>query len=97
MKKMFVYILECSDGSFYTGVTNNVDKRFMQHVDGINSECYTLKKRPLKLVYFEPFYDALSAINFEKKLKRWSHEKKKALINKDYNLLKYLSKKQFKK
>lgn len=95
MKPMFVYILECSDESYYTGVSNDVDKRFMQHVDGIDVNCYTYSRRPLKLVYIETFNDPLSAINFEKKLKKWSHDKKRALINRDYELLKMLSKKKF--
>ncbi|PJJ83801.1 GIY-YIG nuclease family protein [Mucilaginibacter auburnensis] len=44
MKTYFVYILLCSDESYYTGVTNNIDIRFSQHAEGINPTCYTYKK-----------------------------------------------------
>ncbi len=97
MKNMFVYIIECSDSSYYTGVSNDVDKRFFEHLDGKDPSCYTYSRRPLKLVYVEMFNDPISAIGYEKKLKKWSHEKKKALIERDLEKLKLLSKKKFKK
>ena len=58
MKSMYVYILLCSDESYYIGVTNNLELRFEQHIQGINTNCYTYKKRPLKLVYYELFNDS---------------------------------------
>ncbi len=80
MKTMYVYILECSDKSYYIGVSNNAEKRFLEHSAGINRNCYTFTRRPLKLVFSQIFSDPDSAIAFEKKIKGWSRAKKKALI-----------------
>ena len=88
---MYVYIIECSDKSYYTGVTNNLEDRFEQHVQGINRNCYTFSRRPLKLIFHELFNNPISAIAFEKQIKGWSRKKKEALINKNYELLKKLS------
>lgn len=92
---MFVYILECSDGSYYTGVTNSIWIRFDQHQRGMHPESYTYSRRPVKLVYFQTFNSPLPAIAYEKKIKKWSHAKKKALIEGKYYLLPALSKKDF--
>jgi len=95
MKIYYVYILQCSDGTFYTGVTNNLERRLQQHNVGINKTCYTFKRRPLKLVFHEKYIDINLAISWEKKLKKWSAKKKKVLIDKNYHLLLDLAKKQF--
>ena len=87
MKTMYVYILKCCDDTYYTGITNNLEKRFQEHEQGINRNCYTHTRRPLRIVFYEIFENALSAIAFEKKLKGWSRQKKKALINGDYESL----------
>ncbi len=76
-------MLHCSDGSYYTGVTNDYETRYGQHANGISPSCYTFKRRPLKLVYVTEFNEISEAINWEKKLKRWSRKKKQALINRD--------------
>lgn len=81
MKTVYVYILKCSDSSYYVGVTNDLEMRFEQHKQGVITSCYTFKKRPLELVYYELFDGPISAIAFEKKLKGWSKAKKEALIN----------------
>jgi putative endonuclease len=94
MKAMYVYILECSDGSFYVGVTNNLSLRFLQHQDGKNPGSYTYSRRPLKLVWSKTINGPLAAIRYEKKLKKWSRKKKLALINGEYHLLPGLSKKK---
>jgi len=91
MKTMYVYILECSDNTYYTGVTNNLEKRLKEHEQGINRNSYTYTRRPLKIIFYELFNDAIAAIAFEKKLKGWSRKKKKALINKQFHLLPELS------
>jgi len=87
MKYMYVYILECADGSYYTGVTNNPERRFLEHKDGINPDSYTFSRRPLKLLYCEYFTDPLQAISWEKKIKGWSRRKKEALIKEDWKSL----------
>ncbi len=77
----YVYILECNDGSFYVGVTNHPDRRFAEHCEGINSTCYTFRRRPLVMVYCELFADINQAIEWEKQIKGWTRRKKVALIN----------------
>jgi putative endonuclease len=87
-------MLECSDKSYYIGVTNNLETRFLQHMEGINRNCYTYIRRPLKIVYYEIFNDPNSAIFFEKKIKGWNRKKKQALITGQFHLLPELSKSQ---
>jgi putative endonuclease len=88
----YVYVLQCSDGFYYTGVTNNVDKRVEQHNEGLDPNCFTFKRRPVILKYYEHFVNIKNAIAYEKQLKGWSRKKKEALINKDYNLISQLAK-----
>ncbi len=76
MKFYFVYILECSDGFLYTGFTNNLDRRLNEHKKGLNTDCYTYNRRPVKLIFSEMFNDVNQAIYFEKKIKKWSKDKK---------------------
>lgn len=90
MKDYFVYILICADDSYYTGVTNNLEKRINEHQSGI-IEGYTSSRLPVKLVFSERFSDINQAINFEKQIKGWSRRKKEALINRDFDLLIELS------
>jgi putative endonuclease len=84
---LYVYILECSDDSLYVGVTNNVGRRFIEHISGLHKDSYTLNRRPLKLVYCKQFSSPLKAIEYEKQLKGWSRAKKLALINNNFELL----------
>ncbi len=91
MKTMYVYILSCSDNSYYVGVTNDLGMRFEQHVQGIIPSCYTFKRRPLEIVYYELFDGPNTAIVFEEKLKGSSKAKKKALIESKWSELKELS------
>ena len=88
---MYVYILHCNDGTYYTGVTNNYERRFAEHQEGLDPGCYTHNRRPLKLVYVEAFDKPMKAINREKQIKGWSKAKKAALINGDINELIRLS------
>ncbi len=91
MNSYYVYILLCSDGSLYTGITNDLNTRLSQHEAGRNSRSYTYDKRPLNLKFAKEFQDVLQAIYFEKKIKRWTRAKKMALIRGDYNHLKILA------
>ena len=88
---MWVYILECSDKSYYTGVTNNLERRLSEHNSGIHKG-YTSTRLPAKLLFSEEFNDPRTAIEREKQIKDWSRSKKEALIKSDYNLLTELSK-----
>jgi len=86
----FVYILKCADGTYYTGVTSNLEKRFVQH-DASNYSGYTITRKPVKLIYSERLNDIRDAILLEKKIKGWSRKKKEALIQGDLSLLKELA------
>jgi putative endonuclease len=91
MKTYYTYILECSDGTFYVGMTNDLIKRFHQHQTGYNPNAYTYKRRPVALVYFVEYNQVLDAIAREKQLKGWSAQKKRALTLDEIDLLKKLS------
>ncbi|MFN8325548.1 GIY-YIG nuclease family protein [Flavobacterium sp.] len=97
MQTSFVYILKCSDNTYYTGVTQNVFKRFEEHQSGKHFGSYTYNRRPVELAYYCSFTNIEIAIEFEKKLKKWSSAKKEALIEGRHNDLPNLSKKKFKK
>ncbi|MGL4631734.1 MAG: GIY-YIG nuclease family protein [Leadbetterella sp.] len=88
MKIYYLYILKCSDGTFYTGVTSNLERRLIEHENGVNPKSYTFYRRPIDLQFFETFADINQAIEYEKKLKKWSALKKQALIDKNYEKLK---------
>ncbi len=81
-----MYILECGDGSYYTGSTNNLELRLTQHQAGEGAN-HTKKHLPVKLVYYEEFQRIDEAFNREKQVQGWSRKKKEALINGNSNLL----------
>ncbi|AWB65721.1 hypothetical protein C2869_04370 [Saccharobesus litoralis] len=87
MKDYYVYILLCNDGSYYTGMTSNMDARLWQHNNAYFPECYTASRLPLKLVYQTTFSDKYQAFDFEHRIKGWSRKKKQALISVDWNAL----------
>ena len=95
-KTYWVYILKCSDGSYYTGSTSNLEKRVSEHQNGL-IKGYTSKRLPIELVFSEYFEDVYFAISAERQIKGWTRAKKKALINGDFELLKVLAKKIWKK
>ncbi|WP_136468300.1 GIY-YIG nuclease family protein [Flagellimonas onchidii] len=95
MKKSYVYILKCSDQTYYTGVTSNLEKRILEHEIGKHVTSYTFSRRPIELVYYAEFSDIRIAIEWEKQLKKWSRSKKEALIRRNYGELSNLSKKKF--
>jgi putative endonuclease len=91
MQYMAVYILLCTDNSYYIGVTNDLERRVWEHENGYNSKAYTFKRRPVKLVFYEYFPNASQAIEFEKQIKGWRREKKEALIKREWEKLPELS------
>ncbi|MFD1316078.1 GIY-YIG nuclease family protein [Namhaeicola litoreus] len=91
-----VYILLCSDKTYYTGITSNLEKRLEQHHSGYFVNSYTSSRKPVRLVYYVEFTDVQLAIDSEKKIKKWSRAKKEALINGAYEKLPNLAKKKFK-
>lgn len=78
----FVYILECCDGSLYTGITTDVIKRLDEHNTSNKGAKYTKAKRPVKLVYEEDSSDRSSASKREYAIKKLTRAKKLQLINK---------------
>ena len=75
----YMYILECADGSYYTGSTWNLEKRLWQHQNGKGAN-YTKKRLPVKLVYCESYDRVEDAFRREKQVQGWSRRKKKVLI-----------------
>ncbi|WP_124980917.1 GIY-YIG nuclease family protein [Nonlabens xiamenensis] len=87
MKAYCVYILKCSDGSFYTGITSNLDARVAIHNTGKNKG-FTSSRLPVELVWYKEFLDDPDqAIIWEKRIKGWSRRKKQALIDGDWEKL----------
>lgn len=91
MKTYYVYILECNDRSYYTGITNNLEIRINEHNSGDDPKSYTYNKRPTKLVFFEEFSNPVNAISKEKQIKGWNRAKKKSLIDNNWDELIKLS------
>ncbi len=85
MKLYYVYIVECKDKSFYTGITNNLNRRLWEHNSGYYEGSYTYFRRPVVLKWYEQFTDPNHAIMVEKQIKGWSRRKKQALINEEWN------------
>ena len=75
----YVYIVECSDGTFYTGWTNDLKRRVEQHSNGTGAK-YTRGRGPVKLVYYEEFNEKRDAMKREYEIKRYSRTAKIDLI-----------------
>ncbi|WP_320113217.1 GIY-YIG nuclease family protein [Draconibacterium orientale] len=80
MTKGYMYILECADGSYYTGSTIDLERRLEQHQAGEGAN-HTKKRLPVQLVYFEEYDRIDEAFYREKQVQGWSRKKKEALIN----------------
>ena len=87
----FVYILKCSDGSYYTGHTDNLESRVAAHQQGL-TDGYTYARRPVTLVFAEEFGDRADALEREQQIKRWSRKKKDAFIRRDWTALREFAK-----
>ena len=85
-----MYILECSDGSYYTGSTKDLELRLQQHNHGEGAN-HTKKRLPVKLVYYEEFQRIDEAFQREKQVQGWGRTKKEALIKGSENSLPLLS------
>ena len=94
MANGYMYILECSDGSYYTGSTKHLELRIQQHQVGEGAN-HTAKHLPVKLIYYEEYNRIDHAFYREQQIKKWNRKKKEALINGDVNLLPELAKKVF--
>lgn len=83
MKYYYVYILLCSDESYYTGMTNDLERRLTQHQIG-KRDSYTSTRLPVELKWFLQCTNPSEAIKIEKQIKGWTHKKKKVLINENW-------------
>jgi putative endonuclease len=84
--KGYMYILKCSDGSYYTGSTIDLDVRIEEHNSGLGAN-YTSVRLPVELIYLEVFDRIDEAFYREKQVQGWSKRKKYALINGETNKL----------
>ncbi|HEU4759343.1 MAG TPA: GIY-YIG nuclease family protein [Dehalococcoidia bacterium] len=85
-----VYILRCSDGSYYVGHTDNLEARVASHQRG-EIEGYTQTRRPVRLVFAAEFRTRDEALSRERQLKGWSRAKKEALIKGNWSRIQRLS------
>jgi putative endonuclease len=92
----WVYILQCADGNYYTGMTRSEepDQRLSEHQMKLSPSAYTASRLPVQLVYSEYFDLIADAIFAERKIKGWSRAKKEALIQGDWRLVQVLSKRR---
>jgi len=76
----FVYLIECSDGSIYTGITTDVDRRFLEHQKGSGGH-YTRSKGVSRILYTESHTNKSSALKREFEIKGWTRAKKLRMLN----------------
>ena len=88
----YVYLLRCSDQSYYTGHTDDIETRIAQHQLGL-TPCYTKRRRPVTLLKAEEFQSREEALAAEIQIKGWTRSKKEAWTTDNFEALKRLSKK----
>lgn len=76
-----VYMVRCSDGTLYTGITNDLEKRIEAHNSGKEGARYTRSRRPVKLVYAEQAGSKSAAARLEYQIKKLPRSKKKGLVS----------------
>lgn len=82
----YVYILKCSDGSYYTGFTTDIERRLSEHNQGIGSK-YTRSRLPVECVYLEELFSKSEAMKQEIAIKKMSRKEKEAFINENHKSL----------
>ncbi len=92
MKHYYVYILVCSDSTYYTGMTNDLERRLTQHKSRHKKDSYTASRLPVELKWFLQCTNPSEAIKIEKQIKGWSQRKKAALISENWQDLVLFSK-----
>jgi tRNA/rRNA methyltransferase len=85
----WTYILRCSDGNYYTGHTDDLDRRIAEHHGGFFRNCYTHDRRPLEVVWVDEYQTRYEALENERRIKGWSRAKKEALIERDWAKLSF--------
>ncbi len=89
----YVYILKCSDGSYYVGSTTNLERRLVEHQTRF-FQGYTSTRLPVELVWSTEFPTPYEAFLFERQVKGWSHTKKESLIRGDWDGIHKIVKKE---
>jgi len=87
----WVYILQCADNSYYTGHTDNLEKRIAEHHAG-EHPCYTQTRRPVSLIFSQDFPTREEALASEQQIKGWSRKKKEAMMRGDWEEVSRLAK-----
>lgn len=92
----WVYVLRCADGSYYTGHTDNLEKRLNDHQTGVG-DGYTASRRPVELAWTQECSTREEALAAEQQIKGWSRGKKEAMMRGDWTSVSHLAKKNFAK
>ena len=87
----YVYVLRCADDNLYIGYTNDLNRRFAEHSEGVNPRAYTFSRRPVTVLATFEFPTAIQAFRAERMMKGWSRSKKLAFIDEKVELFKFLS------
>ena len=87
----WTYILFCSDGRYYTGHTDDLERRVAQHQHGGFCD-FTSRRRPVTLVWSQDFGTRIEALEAERRIKPWSRAKKEALIRGDWKMVSHFAK-----
>ncbi len=87
----YVYILKCSDDSYYTGHTDNLERRLSEHHNKMHTGCYTATRLPVTLEFQQAFVTREEALASERQIKGWSRKKKEALFVGDWERISQLS------
>lgn len=90
MMVFWVYILKCSDGAYYTGHTDNLERRIGMHAEG-KGDGYTATRLPVTLVFAEQFVSRFEALETEQRIKGWSRKKKEAMMRGDWKAVQRLA------
>ena len=81
MKKWYLYVVECSDGSLYTGITTNIERRLNEHNYGSKGAKYTRSRRPVRLLLHKEYPDRSKASIAEWEFKKLKRKQKLEKIN----------------
>ena len=92
MREFYLYILKCSDGSYYTGHTDDLEARLALHQRGEISG-YTFGRRPVELAFAQGFPSREEVLQAERQVKGWARRKKEALMRQDWEALRRLARK----
>ncbi len=91
MNTYYVYLLKCADGSYFSGITNDIDRKLKEHCLGQKSGCWTYSRRPLKLVFLTSSDDPGWALDLDKRIKKWKRSRKRTVVSETFDAFPGLS------